>query len=131
MKVDKGNACLLSEIKMRYSRICACIFSLLIACEQKEEKPDFLWEEDRFVEVLTEFQITESIIRLGYHRFPDSSYATDSIYAALYQELGVTEAEFDSNYHYHIKDPEKMAKLYEQVITRLSERSAEAAQKKN
>ena len=104
---------------------------LLFACDAKDEKPDYLWEEDRFVEVLTEFQITESIIRLGYHRFPDSAFSIDSVYAAMYLDLGVTEAEFDSNYKYHLKDPEKMSKIYEQVITNLSERSAEVSQQSN
>lgn len=104
---------------------------MLSSCEERSEKPDYLWEEEKFVEVLTEFQVTEGIIRLGYHRFPDSAFATDSVYAALYMDLGVTEAEFDSNYHYHLKDPEKMAKIYEQVITNLSERSAELSQQNN
>ena len=108
-----------------------CFVPLLYACEEKEEKPDYLWEEERFIEVLTEFQITEGIIRLGYHRFPDSTYSTDSIYAAMYQDLGISEAEFDSNYHYYLQDTEKMAKIYEQVITRISERAAEVNQKGN
>jgi hypothetical protein len=102
---------------------------ILFSCQEKEEIPDYLWEDEKFVEVLTEFQITESIIRLGYHRFPDSAFATDSIYASMYSELGVTEAEFDSNYQYHLKDPESLSKIYGKVITNLSERSAELSQK--
>lgn len=118
----------MKEISLKFSSVF--LFGLILfSCQEREKSPDYVWEEEKFVEVLTEFQITESIIRLGYHRFPDSAFATDSIYATMYLELGVTEAEFDSNYQYHLKDPEKLSKIYEQVITNLSERSAELSQK--
>jgi len=100
---------------------------ILLACQSEEKKPSYLWEREKFVEVLTDFQVTEAVIRLGYHRFPDSVFHSDSIYAAMYEELNVSEAEFDSNYHYHMNDPEAMAEIYEEVLTNLSERSAGAA----
>lgn len=106
--------------------VCLLLFvALLMACDRQEKKPDYVWEKERFIEVLTEFQIAESIVRLRYHHFPDSIYADDSIYHAMYQKMEITEAEFDSNYHYYMRDPEEMEEIYQELITRLSKRSAE------
>lgn len=105
------------------------IFLFLMACSGEEKVPDYVWEEQKFVDVLTEFQLAESIVRLGYHRFPDSSYVNDSVYAAVFEKMGVSDVEFDSNYNYFLKNPERMELIYEQVITKLSERSAELEKK--
>lgn len=107
------------------------LFSV-IACATKEEKvPDYLWEEERFVEVLTEFQKVESLVRLSYHRFPDSVYSNDSVYQAFFDKMGITEEDLDSNYRYYIKDPENMEKIYDKMITTLSQEAAELEKKKD
>ena len=105
-----------------------------MACQEEEKKPEYLWEEERFIEVLTEFQTAEGLVRLGYHKMEDSMYVDDSIYYALFQKMGVHEAEFDSNFSYYMQDPKKMEAIYEEVITRLSTKAAElnsAQPKKN
>ncbi len=103
----------------------------LIGCSQAEKEiPDYVWEEGRFVEVLTEFQKAESVVRLGYGKSMDSLYASDSIYQAVFDKLGVEEEAFDSNYQYYLSDPERMEKIYDQVITRLSEEAAAIEQRK-
>lgn len=108
------------------------VLIVLISCGSKDEQiPDYVWEEDRFVEVLTEFQKAESIVRLGYHKYPDSIYSNDSIYAAVFEKMGVVEEEFDSNYRYYLKDPGHMEQIYDQVIIRLSEQEAEIQKKSN
>jgi len=98
---------------------------LLFSCEEDKKRPEYIWDEDRFIEVLTEFQMAEAIIRLGYHRTTDSLILNDSIYNAALRKMNTTQADFDSNYNYYLKDPEVLEKMYEQVITNLSERSAE------
>jgi len=108
------------------------IYALFTACEAKEEEvPDYLWEEDRFVEVLTEFQKVESLVRLGYHRFPDSAFSNDSIYQAFFDKMEITEEDLDSNYRYYIKDPENMEKIYDRMITTLSQEAAELEKEKD
>ena len=96
----------------------------LSACGGADEKPDYLWEEEKFIEVLTEFQMAEGMVRLRYNLHNDSIYDNDSLYNSLFSSLGVSEAEFDSNYYYHLRDPKHMEEIYDKVITRLSERSA-------
>ncbi|MEQ8908344.1 MAG: DUF4296 domain-containing protein [Vicingaceae bacterium] len=108
-----------------YLSLLIIVSVFLYACQEEEKKPDYLLEEDRFVEVLTEFQLAEAVVRLGYHRTKDSMYYNDSIYQAVFQKVNLSEAEFDSNYHYYLERPKELEKIYEKVITNLSQRTAE------
>ena len=103
---------------------------LLFSCSESKETPENILSEDQFVEVLTEFQLTESIVRLGYHRTDDSLHHNDSLYNAMFRKMNVSRVDFDSNYNYYVKDPETFSKIYEKVITNLSKESAELDQKK-
>ena len=98
---------------------------LLFSCGEEEKQPDYVWPEDQFIEVLTEFQLAEAVIRLGYHRGEDSIYHNDSVFNAMFRKFEVSAEEFDSNYSYYLNDPESFTKIYEQVITNLSLRAAE------
>lgn len=95
------------------------------SCGQEEQVPDYVWEDEKFIEVLTEFQMAEAIVRLGYHRNSDSMYFNDSVFNAAFRKAGVNQVQFDSNYNYHLKNPEKMEEIYLKVITRLNTRMAE------
>ena len=103
----------------------------MISCGgEKVEQPDYLWEEEYFIEVLTEFQKAESLVRLGYHKFPDSIYSKDSIYEAFFEKMEISGEDLDSNYRYYLRDPERMEKIYDQVIINLSEQAAELEKEK-
>lgn len=100
-------------------------FSFFSACKKAEKLPDYLLSEDKFTEVLTEVQIAESIVRLGYHRYPDSLYRNDSIYSAAFRKLEISQAIFDSNMNFYLDHPKQLAKIYDQVLVNLSTRTAE------
>lgn len=95
------------------------------ACKEEEKVPEYVWEEERFVEVLTEFQLAEAIVRIGYHRDKDSLIINDSLYNAVFRKMNVSRADFDSNYNYYLNDPKRMDSIYANLMTRLSEMSAE------
>ena len=108
----------------------AIIFSVLcglflIGCQEKNQPPDYLWDEVRMVEVMTEVQMAEALVRLGYHRSEDSMHVNDSVFNAAFRKVGVNKVDFDSNFNYYQRQPELMEKVFEQVIANLSERSAE------
>ena len=100
------------------------LLGLFTACEEEEKIPDYVLSKEKFTEVLTEVQIAESIVRLGYHRFPDSLYRNDSIYSAAFRKMEVSQAIFDSNMNYYLGFPNEMEKIYDQVIVNLSRRTA-------
>lgn len=101
-----------------------------IACDNKDELPTYLWQETQFVEVLTEVQLAESMVRLGIHRKQDSIILRDSIYNAVFRKMKVKRVDFDSNYTYYLNRPGDFEKIYDQVLINLSERSAMLREKK-
>lgn len=109
-------------------RLIGITFVLLVftSCGEKEEKrPEHIWDEERMIEVLTEFHKTEAYVRLDYHHFGDSAYVTDSVFNATFQQLGTSREEYDSNYNYYLNHPKEMEKVYEKVIINLNEASGE------
>ena len=103
---------------------------LFFSCSSEKEKPEYIWDEEEFAEVLTEVQIAESIVRLGYHRKSDSIIPNDSIYSAAFKAANTNRSTFDSNYNYYLDRPDEMERVYELVITNLSQRSALLKQEK-
>ncbi|KAA3642650.1 MAG: DUF4296 domain-containing protein [Bacteroidetes bacterium] len=110
---------------MKKTAYLLALFLFFSACEEEEKLPDYLLSEERFTEVLTEVQIAESIVRLGYHRYPDSLYRNDSIYGAAFRKMEISQAIFDSNMNYYLDHPKQLAKIYDQVLINLSTRTAE------
>lgn len=96
----------------------------IFSCEGEKEKiPDYVWSQERFTEVLTEFQLAEAIVRLGYHRSNDSLIPNDSIYNAVFRKMNINKVEFDSNYNYYLKDPKILEEVYDEVLINLTKRS--------
>jgi len=103
--------------------IVILLLSIGISCGKREKKPKDIWDSNHFAAVLTEVQLAEAAVRLGYNS-KDSIIPNDSIYEAAFKKMNTNRADFDSNYNYYLDHPEEMEKVYEQVITNLSERSA-------
>lgn len=110
--------------------IVTLFLSVGYSCSKNEKKPENIWDSDRFATVLTEVQLAEAAVRLGYNKSKDSLIPNDSIYEAAFRKMNTSRADFDSNYNYYLDHPEEMEKVYEQVITNLSERSAIINKKK-
>ncbi|MBL4707685.1 MAG: DUF4296 domain-containing protein [Flavobacteriales bacterium] len=106
-----------------------CCLCFLFACSQEKGQPDYLIPKSEFVELLTEFQEAEAIVRLGFNRTTDSLIPNDSIYAAFFRGRKISAAVFDSNFNYYSNRPKEFEKMFEQVITNLSTRSAELLEK--
>tara|TARA_R110000868_G_scaffold310614_1_gene571754 strand:+ start:181 stop:549 length:369 start_codon:yes stop_codon:yes gene_type:complete len=106
------------------------IFISVISCNTEEKIPDYLLEEEKFVEVLTDFETAEAIVRLGYNRTKDSLIYNDSVYAAVFRKHEITKAVFDSNFTYYSNKPQEFERIFEKVITNLSTKSAKIQEKK-
>ena len=101
------------------------VMILFLACQEQNSKPEGVWEKERFVEVMTQMQLAESVIRLGYHRKPDSLYANDSIYDAALKAVNTNREEYDLNLTYYLDHPEQLEEVYEEVMVNLTTISAE------
>lgn len=101
-----------------------------LACEEKEQIPEGIWDKDEFSEVLVQFQLAEAVVRLGYHRKVDSTFANDSIYLAAFRDAGVSKEQFEANMEYYLERPKQMSKIYDLTLQKLSEESARIKVKK-
>jgi hypothetical protein len=114
---------------MKYFVIGAFIVTLF-SCAAEEQKPDYLLSEDKLVDVFTDFQIAEAIVRLGYHRTKDSMFYNDSLYNAVFRKHNISEAIFDSNFTYLTDHPKELERIFENVIDTLSSKSAKLLEAK-
>ncbi len=115
---------------MRIALIVLGIAFILFSCEEEEKVPDYLLDEAKFIEVLTDLQKAESIVRLGYNRYSDSIYLNDSVYSALFRFQKIRRVDFDSSMNYYLNRPEQLEGIYAQVIENLSKESAELKAKR-
>ena len=106
------------------------VMLLLHACynENKIDKtpPANLLTEEQLIEILTDIQLTEAIIsesRLG--RTIASNQFKDSIYDLVFDHYQISVEMLDSNLAYYNTDPEHMEKIYESVLSRLSQHETE------
>ena len=102
----------------------------IISCSEEDKIPDYLVEKDKFVEILTDFEMAEAIVRLGYNRTKDTLIYNDSIYSSVFRKHEISEAIFDSNFTYYSDRPQEFEEIFEEVITNLSKRSAKIQGKK-
>ncbi len=115
---------------MKHSLIIILLSVAVFGCETKHEKPEEIWSKERFVEVLTQMQLAESVIRLGYHRTPDSLYSNDSIYSAALRSVNTNQEEYEQNMDYYLDHPKELEEIYDEVMVNLSTKSAELKGKK-
>ena len=101
-----------------------------ISCSDTDKAPDYVIEQDKFIDILTDFQKAEALIRIGYHRFQDSVIPNDSVYHAVFRKYNISKVDFDTNYTYYSNQPKLFEKMYDEVIVNLSETSAELAKNK-
>ena len=102
----------------------------LVSCytENKPEvnPPDKLMPEAMIVDVLTDLQLAEGIIanqRSG--KTSPTKEFKDSLYQIIFDRYDITSSELNENLDYYNSDPEHMEKIYEEVLSRLSQKETE------
>jgi len=104
-----------------------CFVALLSFCgkkqAQKEELPQGMMSEETFTRVLTDFALAESAASMNIKntdlRKLDSIYAFDPL-----ADNGVTRQQYDSAISFYVRRPELYKKIYENVLTALSDLQA-------
>ncbi len=103
---------------------------LLSSCytENKPEvkPPEKLLSEDIIIDILTDIQLAEGIIvnrRSSKTTVPKSF--KDSIYQVIFDHYQITARELNENLDYYNNDPEQMEEIYEEVLSRLSQKETE------
>ena len=101
---------------------------LFFSCGKETVKeaviPEGILSEELFCKVLTDFALAESAANLNIKGV--SPLKTDSVYAFdPLLENNVRKSQYDSTIQFYTKEPELYKKVYEKVLVRLSELSAD------
>lgn len=105
-------------------------FSFLFSCsEKKEEKtPDNILSEEKMSAVLIDMNLLEASASLSFIQEGEEQEKVPQI--DIYKKHNITKKEFDESFKYYSSKPEKLNKIYEQVLNELNKMQAEAQNNK-
>lgn len=98
---------------------------LILGCSSSEEElsaPKNLIPLDTFQVMMVDVQLLEASFNQKFFREDDPRIKKAEFYKQIFEKYNVSEASFDSSYHFYADQPEKMMIVYEYIITELSQR---------
>lgn len=106
-----------------------CVSVFLLSCSKKEEQiPAGIIPKEKMVQVMVDVHLAEA--RLQMNMAIDNSFVTkQSYYKFIFQKYKISYADLSTSYNYYSAHPEVFSKIYDEVITELSKKQAEASKK--
>jgi hypothetical protein len=98
--------------------------------EESVPKPENFFTEKEMVEILTDFRLTESIVRQMASYGEDTKILSDYYYKKVLEKHQITSDDFKDNLKYYSAQPEKMYKIYSKVVNKLTEIHSEVSTRK-
>lgn len=102
--------------------------TLSCSSQKEDERPENVLEPEKFTAVMIDVQITEGMRAQGVDIItPDKG--VKGAYNQIFEKHNITKERFEESYDYYLNRPDKMEKIYEQVLDSLSKLDAEVKQK--
>lgn len=99
------------------------IGAFIFGCTMEVSPPENLIERDKFIVILADIQIFESMDKIRTDR-QEEGFEIDKATAWLFHEEGIDQESFQISFEYYAKDPKVFEKIYDEVIINISEREA-------
>ena len=100
------------------------LFGILISCtEQEDSLPDYLIERGKMVEVISEIELTQALIKIK--GTTKDTISSQKLYNQVFEEFDISEEQFTKSLAFYCNTPIQVEGLYLDAIERLSERQAE------
>lgn len=97
----------------------------LFGCNRfADDKPTDLIPQDKMIEVLVEIHVADAVVEQKFGPQTPNLPMTNALYNRIYQNYGITAAQYKLSYRYYEAHPDIMDKMYTQVITELSKKEA-------
>ena len=101
------------------------IILTLGGCTQiSDHTPADLIPQDRMILLLVDIHVADALIEHKSGTQNVNLPLTNAIYTKIYQNYGVSSAQFRSSYQYYESHPALMDNMYTQIITELSKKEA-------
>ena len=95
-----------------------------ISCGGEEKEiPGNIIPEDKMIEVITEVELTQALIKLKFSQ--TDTIEKQQLFNQVYEQFDVSEEQFNLSLDYYCKKPKQLHDMYIEVISKLSERQAE------
>ena len=96
---------------------------LLLACSTpKTETPTGILSRKEFVRILKEVHLREAAFELNKSKGVENAKNTlANSYQSIYKKYDVTDTTFSKSLDYYAKHPEKLGKIYTDVLEQLTE----------
>ncbi|PCJ26802.1 MAG: hypothetical protein COA97_05260 [Flavobacteriales bacterium] len=100
------------------------IIFLLISCaDGKQEIPIDVIPEDKMVDVITEIEITQALIKLTLST--QDTINQQQLFDKVYEDFNISEEKFNKSLSFYCRQPKVMENIYVRVIISLSKKQAE------
>lgn len=114
-----------TKAKSKRIAILLVVAMIVMACGNgdKEKRNEEVLPEEQMVELLTDIQLVESVVRVNAG---EDEFLTDSVdyYSAIFEKHSVSKIQFEESMRYYTKHPADLENIYDQVLVKLSEREA-------
>lgn len=113
-----------SKLKLLFA-LLFFIFLVVPSCKKSNvsstSSQDIL-SRDKMVEVLTDIHLTEAALRIKQMSGANMNFYTPYYYRGALAKHGISTEQFRKSIRFYMQNPEKMDKIYTDVITNLSEK---------
>ena len=105
---------------------CMLALSFMLACaDKKEGPPPEVLKKDKMIEVMTDMEIAEAILKTRSNERPADTVQAAEFYQGVFHKHGISREEYRKSYQYYARRPSDMEVMYKEVINLLSEKHAE------
>ena len=104
--------------------ILSILIVLLLACTApKTERPSGILSETEFANMLKEVHLVEAAFDLNKSKgLENAKNSLANSYQSIYEKYDATDTTFSKSLDYYAKNPEKLEKIYTNVLEQLTEK---------
>ena len=121
----------------RFTKAFLLLMMLIISlasCKTDSNKIDDkkqIIPEGKFVKIMIDVRIAESIIRKQSSIGNDPKTLTLQLYNSIFEKYNISQQDFESSVKAYAQDPDKMYEINEKVVEALSKKEAEVKAQKS
>ena len=96
---------------------------VVISCQERKRIPDGIIPEDKMVEVITEVELTQALLKLKIAN--QDTVNQKQLFEETYKDFGISEETFNNSLDFYCQDPKLLEEIYAKVINNISKKQAE------
>lgn len=94
------------------------LVGLITSCNPQQEKAPNLIERDKMIEVISEIELTQALIKLKFSK--KDTINSKELYHQVYEKFNISEEQFNSSLKFYCKTPKELEAIYAEAIELLS-----------